>query len=252
MYEARKQKIVDLLEQDGQITVDALMKMFSVSHMTVRRDLAELERDGYLIRKHGGAVKSDTVNNLFSFSRRLEKNALHKENICRQAAEYINDGDTIFIDCGSTLYRICQYISRKKIRVITTSLPVVSELIAQINISVSLLGGEIMHERQAVYGPVTVRQIMEYSADKAFIGCDGLSVKSGLSAYDIYEAEVTRTILSRAREVFLLCDSSKVGKDSSYIFSPLSAVHHVITDSNISHEAAAELRAAGLSVITAK
>jgi len=252
LYSSRKETILQLLNEQGSVSIEVLMKTFNVSHMTVRRDLEMLEREHCLIRVHGGAVKTENLVNQFGFSQRIDKNADEKDRICRKAAEFIHDGDSVFIDCGSTLFRLCGYIKEKKIRIITASLPVLSELLYAPAVSISLLGGKVIPDRRASYGPCTIRQIKEFAADKAFIGTDGLTVKNGLSAYDTQEGDVTSAMCAQSGETFLLCDSSKIGKDSFYIFSPLSAVQHVITDCGASAETIDGIAKAGIKVHVAE
>jgi DeoR family fructose operon transcriptional repressor len=229
--ENRKKQILHALESNEYIAVRELVSSLGVSHMTVRRDLSELESRGYLIRKYGGAVKSEAIDNLFSFERRVYRNRRQKEAICRMGAGYIRDNDVIFVDCGTTLFRLCHHvIDRKNLRLITNSLPVVSELINYSNIKVSLVGGELVHERKAIYGSLAETAIGEFHADKAFIGADGVSVKKGLSSYDDKEGNISRLMAENADTVFLLCDSSKVEKDSCFRWAPLNVIDYLITD----------------------
>ncbi len=253
MQTTRKKFILQELNRKGSVSVNEIVSKFNVSHMTARRDLADLEAEGYLIRNYGGAVKSQTVENLFMFSRRVNLKKKEKTAICKFTSQFINDNDTIFIDCGTTLFRLCKYIkSKNNLRVITNSLPVLSELINYPNISVSLLGGEVYPERKATYGAITERTIEEYHADKAFIGADGVSLKNGLSSYDEKEANITRKMASRADIVYLLCDSSKIEKDSYYIFTPLSIVDYLITDDGIERKLIRKYSSKGIKILVAK
>ncbi|MCK5735255.1 MAG: DeoR/GlpR transcriptional regulator [Spirochaetaceae bacterium] len=252
IQESRKKYILKTLNDRDQLNVRELVEHFNVSQMTIRRDLSELEKKGYLIRKYGGAVKSDAVDNLFSFNKRLEENGSQKEKLCRTASRFIEDDDVIFIDCGTTLFRLSHYISNKaRLRVITNSLPVVSELINFPNIKLTFIGGDIVGERKASYGAAAEKLIGEYHADKAFIGADGISLNKGLSSYDEKEAHITRKMAENADKVFLLCDSSKVEKDSFYRFAPVSLVNVLITEKSISNDAAARYLEQNISIITA-
>jgi DeoR family fructose operon transcriptional repressor len=248
----RVQYILGALDRQQFVRVNELVERLGVSHMTVRRDLAELESKGLLVRAHGGAMKGEAIESLFSFARRLERNRAQKEAICRAASRFVEDGDILFIDCGTTLFRLCHHLKmRRNLRVITTSLPVVAELIHRANIRVSLVGGEVVGERQAVYGAATERQIGEYHADKAFIGADGLSLKSGLSSYDEQEAGVTRRMAENADRVYLLCDSSKIERDSYVRFAPLGLFQILITDRQLSRAVRDRYRKKGIEITTA-
>ncbi|RKX81530.1 MAG: DeoR/GlpR transcriptional regulator [Spirochaetes bacterium] len=251
VQESRKKEILKILDEHESLSVQELEYRFKVSQMTIRRDLTDLETQGYLIRKYGGAVKSEAVDSLFSFNKRLEENGRQKEKICRIASSFIEDDDVIFIDCGTTLFRLSHYIQNKtRLRVITNSLPVVSELINYSNINITFIGGDVVGDRKASYGDTAERLIGEYHADKAFIGADGVSLSKGLSSYDEKEARITRKMAENADKVFLLCDSSKIEKNSFYRFAPVSLINVLITERKISGEETSRYRDNDISIIT--
>ncbi len=249
--ELRKEIILDTLNINGILYTHEIMKKCNVSEITIRRDLTELEAKGLLIRTHGGAIKSKAADMLFTYDLKINQNRQNKEVICQLAANYIDEGDIIFIDCGTTLSLIIQYIAKfRSLTVITNSLPVISELIKFSNIRSSLIGGEIANERQAIYGPIAENNIGMYHANKAFIGADGVSLKNGLSSYDEKEAAITRKMIENSDEVFLLCDSSKIEKNSFVRFASIAKVHHLITDKLILPEQMKLYKDFGVDVIT--
>ena len=246
----RKEYIVNALNESGIVYTHEIMKICNVSEITIRRDLAELESKGLLIRTHGGAVKSKATDMLFNYDLKINKNRQNKEAICQLATNYIEEGDIIFVDCGTTLSLLVKYISKfNGLTVITTSLPVISELIKYPNIRSSLIGGEIDIERQATYGTVAENTIGYYHANKAFIGADGISLKKGLSSYDEKEGAITRSMIENSDEVFLLCDSSKIEKNSFVKFASITEIHHFITDKMMSSEQLKMYRDSGVDVI---
>ncbi len=248
----RKKHILKSLDKTDYISVNDLVKELDVSHMTIRRDLNGLEAEGYLIRQYGGALKSKAVENLFSFSRRVSRKKEQKEAICKTAAGYIQDNDVIFIDCGTTLFRICKYILNKKnLRIITNSLPVVSELINCSHIKINFIGGEVVHDRKAVYGMFAEKALDEYRANKAFIGADGISLKNGLSSYDEKEGKISGKMAANANKVYLLCDSSKIEQDSFFKMAPVSIIDHLITDKNINKQLVHKYKKNKIKVIIA-
>lgn len=249
-WDTRREYILHTLDRNGSVSVQNLATNLDVSQMTVRRDLAALEYKGYLIRKYGGAVKSDAIDNLFSFERRMERNRKHKEEVCALGAQNIEDGDTVFIDCGTTLFRLCRHIiSRERLRVVTNSLPVVSELLPHGNIDVTIVGGELVHERKALYGHFAEKMLRELHAKKAFIGTDGISVRNGLSSYDEKEGNISRVMAENADIVFLLCDSSKIEFDSYVRTGTLDLIDYLITDSGVNPEDLNMYRKHGIKTI---
>jgi len=235
--ELRKKIILDLLQSTHTVSIRDISRACQASEITARRDLNELERQGLLIRRHGGAIKSEAAFNLFSFDNRLNSNKERKIRVCQLAARFIHDNDIIFIDCGTTLYHLSSFIRHlKNLKVITNSLPVVSELMNFPDISIIVIGGEVVDDRRAIYGPAAERCIAGYHARKAFIGADGISLTNGLSSYDDKESAITRKMIENADTVYLLCDSSKLEKDSFIRFAPLTAIDTLITDEGIDQE----------------
>ncbi|MCF6269879.1 MAG: DeoR/GlpR family DNA-binding transcription regulator [Melioribacteraceae bacterium] len=230
----REKYILNTLYKNGEISVNQIINTFNVTSMTARRDITKLAEDGYLIRTHGGALRSDPLDNMFSFATRIDSNKLNKIKIGRSAAKFVKNNDTIYIDSGTTLIRMCPFLKdRKGITVITNSLPAAAELTNYSNIKVTLIGGDIIHERRSIYGNIATEQAERYSVIKAFIGTDGLSLKNGLTAYGNNESQVSNIMAGSANEVFLLCDSSKIEHDSTYKFAKLSSIDYLITDSGI-------------------
>ncbi|MFH0920924.1 MAG: DeoR/GlpR transcriptional regulator [Fibrobacterota bacterium] len=179
-------------------------------------------------------------------------NKVAKKAIGKKASELITDNDTLFIDCGSTPFQIAQHlIGKKNIRIITNSLPVVSELIHDSEIRIIFLGGEVVNTRHATQGAMAERFIAEYRADKAFIGADGFSFENGLSAYDEREGAVSLKMMEQSRESYLVCDSSKLEKDSLYRFAPVTRLTALITDDRAQPEIISRLRKQNITVITA-
>ncbi len=249
--EARKRYILEELNTYGKVELSETASLFGVSEMTVRRDFNVLEAQGLLVRRHGGAVKTPAVDHLFSFDRRLELHGDRKKSICETAVSYIDDGEIIFIDCGTTLFRLARLVMTKRIKVITNSLPVVAELLHSPTVRLTFIGGDIDAERQASYGAITEMMIRKYTANKAFIGADGISLNHGLSSFDEKEAVVTRSMMERSDKVFLLCDSSKVEKDSFFRLAPVSAVDVLVTDSFEPIRDAGAYREQGLKLVIA-
>lgn len=244
--------ILEMLKEKGKVNVQTVADHSHVTTMTVRRDLVMLERKGLLIRRYGGAVASGSADKFFSFSERLSLNKVAKKAISKKAAELILDNDTVFIDCGSTPFQIVQHLlGKKNLRIITNSLPVVSELLHDHNIRIIFLGGEVVNSRRATQGLLAERFAGEYRADKSFVGADGVSLANGLSAYNEMEGLLSRKMMEQSREVYLVCDASKLEKDSLYPFKPVSALTALITDNRAKPEIIARFRRRGISVITA-
>jgi len=246
-FQKRKNIILNILEERGEVTVKELADELAISEITVRRDLTVLTADGLVYRTHGGIMKVELTKTPFHFANKAAVNVEEKDNICRLAAKEIQEGDIIFMDCGSTVFRLCQFIRNKKIHVITNSLPIVYELMNS-SVKINLVGGEIDPERQAVHGRIAEEHIGRYKADRAFIGVDGISVENGLSAYSEIEAGITLAMFANSAISYLLCDASKVGKDKYFQFAPLNSLDVMITNKRT--EETDQIEKAGIRVIT--
>lgn len=228
-FQKRKQIILEKLSTEGEVDVKQIAVELGTSEITMRRDLNQLAADGLLYRTHGGAMKVDPLLVPHDFMNKAAKNIEAKDKICRAAASQINHGDIIFMDCGSTVFRLCQFIKSKKIKVITNSLPVVYELQNSL-VSLNIIGGEFNTERQAVHGKIADEHIARYKATKAFLGVDGIS-RNGLFANTELEADITTAFAAHSAKTYLLCDDSKIGKESYLKFGELSMINSVITNS---------------------
>ncbi|WP_419702046.1 DeoR/GlpR family DNA-binding transcription regulator [Mucilaginibacter sp. NFX135] len=229
-FQKRKQKILEQLDHTGEVDIKELAVALDISEITARRDLNQLANDGLLYRTHGGAMKVDPLAKPHDFVNKAAQNADVKDSICRKAAEHINDGDIIFMDCGSTVFRLCQFIKHKKIKVITNSLPVIYEL-QNCSVSINIIGGEFNNERQATHGKIANEHVARYRAGKAFLGVDGISA-NGLFANSELEAEITSMYINQSAYTYVLCDDSKIGKETYLKFADINQVEAIITNAD--------------------
>lgn len=249
-YPERKKKILNALEDAGNMDVLQLSDKLDISPVTMRRDLQRLAREGLLIRTHGGAMKTEGGPRFPAFADKAATSQEQKQQIGKLAASFVEPGDTIFLDCGSTVLCMCPHLQKiSGVRVITNSLPVLSALVNVPDITINLIGGEVDQERKALHGLQAIRHIESYHATKAFIGVDGLSVESGLTAFSEKEASISTAMSQNADTVYLLCDTSKIGKDSYFKFAPLSLFHYLLTDKGISRAQQKALAGQGVKVV---
>lgn len=234
-FQVRKQIILSTLENKGSVDVRELAKILQTSDITVRRDLNILAEQSLLYRTHGGAMKLSLSHDPIDFLHKTAQKSEQKDEICQKVAQQIQDGEVIFLDCGSTVYRICPFIRHKRVKVVTNSLPIVNALLNS-SVSLNFIGGEMDTERQATHGLIATEHIARYRADKALVGISGISLHHGLSAASEKEAEMTIAFAHQARLTYLLCDSSKFEKDSYFPFSLSKPLDFLVTDSQLSLE----------------
>jgi len=161
----RKQQILEQLVREGEVEIRQLAATLHTAEITIRRDLNQLSKDGLIYRTHGGAMKVNPLEFPHHFMNKAAVNQEAKDLIARRAAAEIKDGDIIFMDCGSTVFRLCPFIRHRRIKVITNSIPIVYEL-RDSTVSINIIGGEFDPERQAVHGKMAEMHIKKYRASK--------------------------------------------------------------------------------------
>jgi len=247
-FNKRKDKILEILRDNRTVKVEQLVRIFRVSGITIRRDLERLEREGFLVRVYGGAISKEKLNYEFSFQGKLGKNKEEKEKIGKLAATFIKEGEVIFLDTGTTtLYIARELRSRKNLKVITNSLYVAYEFSSVQDIELILLGGIFRPKSLDVAGSVTEENLAKFHADKAFLGADGIT-PSGLMTTDIQTANVAKTMVKLSKEVIVVTDHTKFGRNSFVIYAGLNIVDKIITDKGLSSKYKKILKSKGIEV----
>lgn len=248
----RRAKILQILEAEGQVSVHKLSKLFDISEVSIRKDLNHFENKRLLIRTRGGGIKPAPVSFDLKVTEKSKKNYKEKQMIGKKAVELIKAGDSIILDSGSTTLEIVRNLTEfNALTVITTSIPIADMLCEYKNIKVVLPGGDVRKNMKSVVGSVAEQAIQNYYCDIAFLGVDGIDTDYGLSTPSTEEASIARAIMKAAREVVVVCDSSKLGKRSFAFMSPISAVNTIITDENLSNEDRVKFEKANVRVIIA-
>lgn len=227
----RQKKYLDLLSTKDVVTIVEFIEIFNVSVETVRRDLSILEKHGKIQKVYGGAkIKNPTLGEL-SMEKRMTNKLLQKDSIGKKCSEFIEDGDCIFIDSGSTTYHIAKHIKNKKnITIITNSIPVVNELMNS-DFEIIIIGGKIRHTERSVVTYDYIFNFSQLNILKSFICAAGITVDNGISDFNMQEAVTRKTIIERSKQVFITADSSKFGKNATINIAPLDKIDYIITDS---------------------
>lgn len=232
----RKQKILDFIKKKESVTVLELKNSLNVSEMTIRRDLGQLDDDGLIERVHGGAINTARVSNQRkSFKDREDKYQLEKQLIANFASSLIKDQDSIFFDSGTTLLELVKMLDWKhELFMMTFSLPIAAELAKYKNSDIYMPGGFIRDSKEMnLVGNSALEEINRFSVEKVFISAWGFHENRGLTYMDVEETTLREKIINSAKEVNVLIDSSKFGKDGRIAISNLSKVDRIITDEGI-------------------
>lgn len=239
MINKRMEYILQELEDKGSIRVVDASKQLECSEVTIRNDIQKLEELGLLNRTHGGATKIGAQVMVMYNADNVYKNADKKQKIAEKAYEYIEDNDTIILDDASISYFLAKIIkenSSKNLVVITNSLVAAGVLSDTRHVNLFLLGGQVGGKLSATMGDVTLRNLEECHADKAFISAHGINFDVGITSIGSPQMQIKKAILNAAKDVFVLVDSSKFGGGYVMVVSPLSRITKIITDDEIKKE----------------
>lgn len=233
----RREKILEMIKEDGHAKVLQLSKIFKVTEVTIRQDLEKLEKDDFVVREHGGAYLKNVGILVKNISLQNQDNLIEKAAIAQKAVEFINNGDTIILDSGSTTTEIAKLIiGFKNLTVITNSLNIALILGADPEINLVVTGGEFKAPTLSLTGQKAADFFDNLHVDKLFLATAGITLKSGLTYPSISDICVKRAMIESANVVYLVADSTKIGKSSFASLGALSLIEYLITDSKITEE----------------
>lgn len=234
----RRQRILELLTEDGSAKVISLAKIFKVSEVTIRQDLERLEKEGLVIREHGGAYLKNIVDKVQSFSLVHQENMDKKEAIAKKCLEFIIPGDTIILDSGSTTTEIAKKIKgvKRDLTVITNAVNIALILGGEPGIEIIVTGGEFKPPTLSLTGQKAADFFDGLNVQKLFLATAGISLRSGLTYPGLSDLVVKKAMIDAADVTYLVADSTKIGKTAFASLGALSLIDYIITDSNIEEQ----------------
>ena len=244
----RRHAIITLLAERGELSVDSLAREFETSEVTIRKDLAELERNGLLLRRYGGAVP--VPQELVAEAPEAEQVSKRKLAIARAAAELIRDHNRIIIDSGSTTAALIPELGKRRGLVVMTNSLTVAAALRELENEPTLLmtGGTWDPHSEAFQGQVAEQVLRSYDFDQLFIGAAGIDPASGTTTFNELVG-LSRVMAEVAREVVVLAESHKVGRKIPNLELPWSGVDILITDTGIDGGLKAQIEQQGVQVI---
>jgi DeoR/GlpR family transcriptional regulator of sugar metabolism len=252
----RHDRILEILQSRGRVEVADLSRELDVSEMTTRRDLLELESLGALRRVHGGAVRD--LGRAFepAYRTRAQQSVFGKRAIASVAARYVEDGDAIALDVGSTVLEMVEELAgRRNLTIVTSNLrvawAVANSHALDRSVRLILSGGVVRADELNMTGSSAQANYRSMRVDTAFIGVGALNVAAGATDYNLEDAELKRVLVDSARRVIALADSSKLGHETFAQVAEIGRIDMLITDEDADAEVVAELRGAGLEVVIA-
>ena len=206
----RRSKILEILKREGKVFVTELSRKLDVTPVTIRCDLGALEREGHLERISGGAILSQRLS---APTAAEGENTAEKEAIARAIVKMISDGDTVFINSGTTAMMAARELKRlSSLKIVTNYVAVATVLSDAPSFRVIMLGGELNARYGFTYGHDAQDKLRGFHADFAILSVDGISADGGITTYHAEEAIIDRMMIHGADEAFIVADSTKVGR----------------------------------------
>jgi DeoR/GlpR family transcriptional regulator of sugar metabolism len=251
----RRDQILRLLEETGEVTVNDLAARFGASRETVRRDLSDLDAGGRIRKFHGGARAMnlrDASLHESEFDTRMKERRTEKNAIARKAAELFPEGSVLFIDTGSTTIAFAHALARRRNITVITNSPQIARILSQPETRhhVYLVGGEVAAEGRETLGAMATAQIAQFKAEHAVLTV-GTITTTAIMDYDLRETEMARAMISQAQSVTVLADHHKLGRPAVFQVAELATIARLVTDRQPDPDMAAALAAAGVEIVLA-
>ena len=235
--EQRREKIIELLRENGSCRVQDLKKLFQVSEPTIRQDLEVLEESELIIRQHGGAF----LSNYSSFASGIQlarcTNMEKKALISAKAAEFVNSGDSIILDSGTTVAEMSKYLAVKKnLKIVTPAINITLALGKEPTNTILMTGGEFKAPTLSLTGENASLIFKDLYVEKLFLAAGGFSLEAGLTYPGFTDLSLKRAMIDSAKTVYLLVDSTKLEK---VLFASLGCqdkIDYLITDTGITKD----------------
>ncbi|MEG0527339.1 DeoR/GlpR family DNA-binding transcription regulator [Amedibacillus sp. YH-ame10] len=247
IVDERRDTIMREIQSKGKALVDDLAQQLHVSALTIRRDLQYWEEKGAVERFYGGAK---LIQSFVNIDDPTMSNELYKHAIAKYAAQYVQDGDTIFINTSSTALLIIPYIKNKRVTVITNNGKAIF-MDHDPLLSICLTGGELRNPKESMVGDLALNNLNRVSATKAFLGCSGFSLHSGMTTAILQEVAINEMMINRCLgETFILADHTKIKNEHSFISGNIQSFDYLITDVLADEEELLAIQDAGVKTVT--
>ncbi|MCZ4346023.1 DeoR/GlpR family DNA-binding transcription regulator [Devosia sp. J2-20] len=253
LAEPRRMKILEWLQEEGSARVRDLSVAFGVSEATIRQDLEKLDTDGFVVREHGGAYLKSMPQQVQSMSLQHLTNMDNKKKIGRAAAALVGPGETIIIDSGSTTTEVANsLLGHHNLNVITNAINIALTLGALPSMTVHMSGGLFKAPTLSLTGEKSGDFFEGIFAEKLFLATAAVSFEAGLTFPAMADLYVKRAMIKAASKVYLVADSSKIGRTSFSSLGPIDLIGGFITDDGITDADRAEFEKRGIEVIVAR
>ncbi len=250
--EHRQERILEILKENSSVRILSLSKELKVSRETIRKDLVEMEKEGLIKKTYGGAVL-DISNNETDYDRRKDTESEGKKAIAKKAVQFVEEGDTIYLDYGTTTYALAkELVNFQNITVITNSIPIVNVLIHCQGINLIILGGHLRKNEDSLFGTFAMNNIQDIYVDLGFFGCAGLELEPGLTNYHMGELEISKAMVHHSQSAILLSDHTKFGMIALNKTVDVEELDIIITDKLEKETLFSEIEKRGVEIYLAE
>lgn len=226
----RQQKILQMVERSGGVTVAELVRALYASAPTIRRDLTAMEKNGLLKKVYGGAIPLTAANREIPLTIRAQSQSSAKERMAERAAAYVKEGMVVLLDGSSSVNRMVRYLEGIKGLLVVTSGAKTAVELAEHNITTLCTGGQLLNHSLSYVGHHAEEFVRNINADLLFFSCHGLNEEGLVTDLAMEEVHLRQVMLSRAKRKILLCDRSKYGRTYFYTLCRREDVDEVITE----------------------
>ncbi len=233
MKRDRIEEIAELLDKRGKLTLEQLEEYFPrVSQMTLRRDLFQLEEEGRIIRVRGGAMSVKEVQKTSGepYTKKATIHTDEKIEIAQKAAGLIDEGSSIFLDGGTTALYLAKELPDMHCNIFTNGIAVASELAQKKNVTINLLGGQLLKDNLSTASSLSSIYFQDTNFELAIISATAFTPESGFSCNSQANADLLKLVRKKAKFLYMMLDSSKIGKIMPYTFARAEDINVLITD----------------------
>jgi DeoR family transcriptional regulator of aga operon len=249
----RQEKILELLNEKGYVEVTELSKLFSISEMSIRNDLNDLNRQGKLQRKYGGANTIQVHNRELPLTKKHNRNYEEKKMIGRAAAKLVTDGNSIMLDAGTTAEHIVPFLyNHHDLTIITNAINIINLLLQLPAVNLYTVEGKVDSKSYSIIGEQAETALKKYNAKIAFITVDGISLEKGFTNNSKEATNISRILLNNSHTKIMLADSSKIGKIGIFPLCDWEDIDIWVTDDKVPDDFMKQVEARGVQVIIAQ
>ncbi len=233
----RQEEILNYINQKAEVSIHELISEFEKSEQTIRNDLRTLSENGKITRTYGGAL-SKYPSSESSYSNRKNENISVKRSVGKKASEFIENGDIIYMDAGTSVLSIIEFLPQDiNINVFTCGIHIADALCKFENVEVHVIGGLLNKNLKELYGPKAISEIKKLKFDKMFLSVSSFNTDAGLFENHIFSSEIKKEVIQVTSKIYAICDATKENKIGIDKVANWNQINTVIIDEHVSEEA---------------